>query len=142
MERLPSLRELRRHLPDNVVILPSASPTQVQQHYNQAGKAARQAVREAQPLSFPHKYPGVRAAEKRAATIVEVENDPGVILAHAVLAELDETARLKVIGRLARTARSTRAHGQAFEVASSTVLNFGQEWDLMNALDALRGVER
>ena len=137
--RTPSIRELRCDLPENVVILPGAPPTQVKQPCNKASRAARQAARESQRHSFPYKNPGVRQAEKRAATIVEVENEPGVILAHAILAELDETTRLKVIGRLAGPARYSRAHRQAFEVANSTVLNFGQQWDLMNALAALRG---
>ncbi len=98
-------------------------------------------MREGQRQNFPYKNPGVRQAEKRAAAILEVENEPGVILAHAICAELDETTRLKVIGRLAVAARRSRAHRQAFEVANSTVLNFGQQWDLMNALAALRGEE-
>ena len=96
------------------------------------------AAREGQRQTFPYKMPGVRQAEKRAAAIFEVENEPGVILAYAILAELDEATRLKVIGRLASTARHSRAHKQAFEVANSTVLNFGQQWDLMNALAVLR----
>lgn len=139
--RTPSLRELRRNRPENVVILPGAANAQVQQPCNKAGRAARRAKRESQRQSFPHKNPGVRQVEKRAAAILEVENEPGVILAHAMLAELDETTRLKVIGRLAGTARHSRAHRQAFEVANSSVLNFGQQWDLMNALAALRGQE-
>ncbi len=135
----PSLRQLRRNLPEKVVILPGAAEVQVKQPCNKAGRAARQVTREGQRQSFPHKNPGVRQAEKRAAAILEVEHEPGVILAHAILAELGEVTRLKVIGRLAGTARHSRAHLQAFEVANSTVLNFGQQWDLMNALAALRG---
>lgn len=139
MHRTPSLRELRCDLPENVVILPTAPSARVQQPCNKKGRAARDAMREEHRESFPYKMPGVREAEKRAAAILEVDNEPGVILAHAVLAELDEQTRLKVIGRLAGTARHSRAHRQTFEVANSTVLNFGQQWDLMNALAALRG---
>lgn len=137
----PSLRQLRSNLPENVVILPGAATAQVQQPCNKVGRAAREAAREGQRQSFPYKMPGVRQAEKRAVAILEVENEPGVILAHAILAELDEATRLKVFGRLARTERHSRAHKQAFEVANSTFLNFGQQWDLMNALAALRGQE-
>lgn len=137
----PSLRQLRRILPENVVILPGAATAQVQQPCNKAGRAARITMREGQRESFPYKMPGVREADKRAAAIMEVENEPGVILAHAILAELEEATRLKVIGRLAGTARHSRTHRQAFEVANSTVLNLGQQWDLMNALAALRGQE-
>lgn len=135
----PSLRQLRSKLPENVVILPGAVTAQIQQPCSKAGRAARQVLRESQRQSFPYKMPGVREAEKRAAAISEVENEPGVIMANAILAELDEANRLKVIGRLAGTAQHSRAHRQAFEVANSTVLNLGQQWDLMNALAALRG---
>ncbi len=136
--RVPSLRQLRGNLPDNVTILPTAAHTQVQQQHNKAGRAARLVQRETQRKTFPYQLPCVREAEKRAAAIVAVESDPGVILAHAILAELDETTRLKVIGRLAGSAAYSQSHRQAFEVANSTVLNFGQQWDLMNALDMLR----
>ena len=137
--RTPSLRELRCNLPDNVVILPGAATAQVQQPCNKAGRAASQATREAQRQTFPYKNHGVREAEKRAVAILEVDNEPGVILAHAILVEMNEATRLKVIGRLAVSALYSRAHRQAFEVANSTVLNFGRQWNLMNALAALRG---
>lgn len=136
--RVLSLRQLRGNLPDNVTILPTAAHTQVQQQHNKAGRAARLVQRKSQRQTFPYQLPGVREAEKRAAAIVAVENEPGVIFAHAILAELDETTRLKVIGRLAGSAACSEAHRQAFEVANSTVMNFGQQWDLMNALDRLR----
>lgn len=136
--RIPSLRQLRSNLPDNVTILPTAANTQVQQQHNKGGRAARLELRENQRRSFPHKNPGVREAEKRAAAIVAVEGDPGIILAHAILAELDEATRLKVIKRLAGSAAYSQSHRQAFEVANTTTLNFGQQWDLMNALDRLR----
>jgi hypothetical protein len=125
--RVPSLRQLRGNLPDNVTILPTAANAQVQQQHNKAGRSARLVKRESQRRTFPYKNPGVREAEKRAAAIVAVESDPGVILAHAILAELDETTRLKVIGRLAGSAAYSQSHRQAFEVANSTVLNFGQQ---------------
>lgn len=136
--RIPSLRQLRGNLPDNVTILPTAANAQVQQQQTKAGRAARMVQRESQQQTFPYKNHGVREAEKRAAAIVAVECDPGVILAHAILAELDETTRQKVIGRLAGSAAYSQSHRQAFEVANSTVMNFGQQWDLMNALDRLR----
>ena len=135
--RAPSLRQLRSKLPDKVIILPTAANAQVQQQNNTAGRAARLAKRKSQRHTFPFKLPGVREAEKRAAAIVAVASDPGVIFAHAILAELDEIVRLKVIFRLAGTADCSQVHRQAFEVANSTVLDFGQLWDLINALDAL-----
>ena len=140
--RVPSIRQLRGSLPDNVTILPTAANVQVQQQHNKAGRAARLVQRESQRRTFPYKHPGVREAEKRAAAIVAVESDPGVILAHAILAEMDETTRLKIIFRLAGAADCSPAHRQAFEVANSTVLDFGQQWDLINALDALRNGKR
>jgi hypothetical protein len=136
--RVPSLRQLRGHLPDNVTILPTAANTQVQQPHNKAGRAARLELRENQRRLFPHKNPGVREAEKRAAAIVAVENEPGMIFSQAILAELDGATRLKVIERLAGSADYSQAHRQAFEVANTATLNFGQQWDLINALDRLR----
>lgn len=136
--RVLSLRQLRGNLPENVAILPTAAIAQVKQQCNKAGRAVRLAIRENQRQAFPYKHPGVREAEKRAAAIVAVESDPGVIIAQAILAELDEATRRKVIGRLAGSAAYSQRHRQAFEVANTTVLNFGQQWDLMNALHALR----
>jgi hypothetical protein len=139
MMRSPSLRDLRRNLPENVVILPTAAPRQVQQGSNKAGRAERRALRDAQTTRFPHKQPGVRQAEKRAVVIARVEQTASMILVHAVLSVLDENARLKVIGALAERAAGSEAQRQAYEVANTTMLNFGQQWDLMNALSALRG---
>ena len=122
-----------------VVRLPSAATRKVYQPANKAGRAARAALREQQARAFPFKHHGVREAERRATVIAKIDQTPAMILAHAVLAALDETTRLKVIGTLAQRASASDAQRQAFEVANSTMLNFGQQWDLMNALAALRG---
>ena len=132
--RVPSLRQLRGSLPDNVTILPTAANVQVQQQHNKAGRAARLVQRESQRRTFPYKHPGVREAEKRAAAIVAVENEPGMIFAQAILAELDEMTWLKVIGRLAGSATYSQSHRQAFEVANTTILNFGQHINYFTAV--------
>lgn len=136
--RAPTILELRRSRPENVVILPTALPRQVQQPHNRAVRAARATLREKQGDRFPFKYPGTRLAEKRAEVLVKVEQTPAMILAHVILAELPEEVRLKIIGRLAGWAGCSDAARQAFEVANSTALNFGDEWELMRALDAAR----
>ena len=135
----PSLRDIRRNASENVVVLPTAATRQVQQPYNKAGRAARLALRAQQAETFPYKAHGVRQAEKRAAIIAKVEQTPAMILVHAVLSALDEPAKLKVIRTLAERAAGSEAQRQAYEVANTMTLNFGQQWDLMNALDALRG---
>ena len=122
----------------NVVCLPTAAARQVQQPHNKWGREARAALREQQRRVFPFKLPGVRRAEKRAEVLIEVEKTAAMILAHAILAELPEETRLKIVGRLGAGVVGRAAARQAFEVANSTVLNFADRWDLMNALEAER----
>lgn len=139
MHRQPSLRTLRRKRPDNVAILPSAATTQISQPQSKASRATRQTMRESQSTTFPYKHPNRRSAEAHATAIRQVSIDPGVILAHAILAELDLESRHKVATRLARTSDHSQAHEQAFAVANSTVLSCGKQADLITALAALRG---
>lgn len=121
----------------SVVHLPTAAKRKVCQPTSKAARQARKALREAQTIRFPHKSPGVRIAERRAAILIEVEHHPATILADAILKELDEETRLRVIGRLAEK-RLSKAGRQAFEIASATMLNFGEQWDLLNALNEAR----
>lgn len=123
----------------NVVCLPTAAPRQVQQHYNRAASAARRAAREQQGVKFPHRCPVDRVADKRAAVLVDVKPTPALILVQAILAELDQETRLKIIGQLAAHGAQSTPSRQAFEIASATMLNFGDQWALFNALDRTRG---
>jgi hypothetical protein len=66
MKRTPSLRELRRKCPANVVILPTAPARQVQQQYGQAYAKAKLELIASQPVAFPDILPAVREAERRA----------------------------------------------------------------------------
>lgn len=67
--RIPSLRELRRKRPANVVILPTAQERQVQQRYNEAARQAKRDLRAGQSVTFPFKLPGVREAERQAQAL-------------------------------------------------------------------------
>lgn len=141
MKRKQSLRELRCKKPANVLILPGAAPKQVRQSTNRAGSEARKTLREAQKQKFPYKHPHVREAEKLASAISEVDGNPGVILAHAVLAQLDREVRWRVVEALQEACvllPSSRGHFQAYAVARTTVQTYGEHVDLERALRMLR----
>jgi predicted ABC-type transport system involved in lysophospholipase L1 biosynthesis ATPase subunit len=137
MRRVPTVQQLRQKAPANVVVLPTAPLRQVQQPCNKAGRAARAALRKDQVRHFPHKFPGTREADRRAAVLVELQQTPAVLLAEAILAELDMETRGRVIARLAKRVLSQPGR-QAFVLAVTTTLNFGEQWELMNALERAR----
>ena len=135
----PSLRQLRANLPENVVILPTAAPRQVPQPTNRDGRLARHALRELSADHFAYKDPGLRKAERRAAILRNAGKTPGIVLAHAILAELDRETRGRVIGRLARSEGDETARA-AFEFAQTTILNVGEQYDLLRAFESLDGL--
>lgn len=144
MKRKPSLRELRGKRPANVFILPGAVPKQVRQSTNRAGCEARKAAKEGQKQKFPYKHPHMREAEKLACAILEVDGNPGVILAHAMLAQLDREVRWRIVAALQEAcllSPSSRGHFQAYAVARTTVQTYGQHVDLERAFATLRGQE-
>ncbi|WP_310534645.1 hypothetical protein [Novosphingobium sp.] len=74
MKRTPSLRELRRACPANVVILPTAPARQVQQHSGRAAERrahmmARRELIASQPVAFPFKFPGERERERQEQSL-------------------------------------------------------------------------
>ena len=64
-----------------------------------------------------------------------LEQTPALILVQAILAELDQETRRKVIRRLAAQGARSSSARQAFEVANSTMLDFADGWELMKALE-------
>ena len=66
MVRIPSLRELRRERPANVVILPTAPARQVQQQYGRAYAKAKREMMASQVVAFPYELPYWREAEREA----------------------------------------------------------------------------
>jgi hypothetical protein len=144
MKRKPSLRELRGKLPGNVVILPVAAERQVKQQFNSGVRAARKALREPQKRSFSFKHGGVREAEKLARAMLEVDGNPAVILAHAILVQLDKEARVQVVEALQKACAlspSSRGHFQAYAVAKTTVQTHGEHADLERAFRILEARE-
>lgn len=69
MKRTPSLRELRRKLPANVVILPTAPDRQVQLHFGRAYGPAKRALLASQSVAFPYQLPATREAERLAKSL-------------------------------------------------------------------------
>jgi len=69
MSRNPSLRELRRNLPQNVVILPTAAQRQVEQRWNDATRAAKRGLIANQAVKFPYQLPFWREAERQAQSL-------------------------------------------------------------------------
>lgn len=124
----------------NVVRLPTAAPRRVQQPCNKAGRAARDALREADPWPREYVSPGRRVALQRAEELSSVQQTPALALALAMFAEMDEDARLRVIGRVAGSG-STAAR-QAIALVRAETATFGEKWDLMWAIERLQGAEQ
>lgn len=119
-----------------VTRLPTASPRKVRQYTNKASRAARQQLREAQPIAFDFKFPGVRAAEGKAAVLATVERTPALVLAEAILSVMDRETREKVIEKLAPRVLSETGR-QAFEIATTTTMSLGEKCDLSRALQRI-----
>lgn len=134
--RTPSLRELRANRPANVEILPSATARQVQQKWNKQSQAASREMKKRHASRFEYEHPGTRRARKHAAIIHETKATPGLLLAMAILETLDREQRFTVLGKLAARGRFD-ANDQAIAYARMSVLNLGEQFDLMNALDQL-----
>lgn len=135
LPRTPSIRQLRRALPDKVVILPTAASRQVAQPQTREARQARQLARAAGAARFNHKFPGMREAERRAEAMQSA--DAGALIALAILETLDLGTRRRIIGRLEALAGKGPKYRQAADLAATTVLNFGEQWDLLKALEAL-----
>lgn len=69
MSRTPALRELRRNLPQNVVILPTAARRQVEQRWNDVTRAAKQELIASQAVKFPYQLPFWREANRQAQSL-------------------------------------------------------------------------
>lgn len=136
-----SLRELRANCPKNVVILPTASPRAVEQRYSKAFRAAKRSLQEGQARCFPHKMPRLRAAQQSASVLANIPPHPAIMLAQAILNELDRETRQRVIGKLAQRCAIPEGR-QAYEIAKTSTMNTGQQWDLMVALEAAREEDR
>lgn len=67
--RTPSLRELRRACPANVIILPTAPARQVRQHYGRAYGLAKRVLIASQSVAFPYKPPWTRREEREAQSL-------------------------------------------------------------------------
>lgn len=127
----PSLRQLRGKLPENVVILPTAPDRQVQQNYNRASRAAKLALREAQPWPREFIDPRRRECLKRAEVINSVKQTPELRILYALLAALDIETRKNVITTLAvqSLSGSTEAK-QALEITRCTNSTIGDSFDM------------
>ena len=80
----------------NVVRLPTAAPRQVQQRWNAATRAARQALRDACPWPGEYKYPIVRAREAEDAakpSLAHIRRTPALVIAMAVFCTANEEHR-------------------------------------------------
>ena len=131
MLHTPSLREIRRNLPDNVVILPTAPARQVKQNYNRAAHAVKSAIREAQPWPGEYIDPRRRECLKRAGVINAVKQTPEVRIIYALLAALDLETRKKVIATLAvQSLSGTTEAKQALEIARCTNSTIGDSLDM------------
>ena len=130
-----SLRSLRRDLPENVVILPTAAQRQVQQRWNKETRAAKRALQEAHPWPGEHLFPGQREAIRRAKVIRSVERSAALRIAVAALGALDDASRAKAMSWLAVESLSgTTEAKQALEIARCAAMTVGEHYDLDFAL--------
>jgi Lon protease-like protein len=139
MKRMPSLREVRRRCPKNVVILPTAANRQVRQDDNLIGARARRKLRDCQVVKFPYIAPYAREADRAAAVIMSVEQTPALLLVHAILASLDRETKQSVVDRLANQSGESPAQRQALEIAKATLLNVGDSAALVKAFARFTG---
>lgn len=129
-------------LAPNVVRLPTAARRKVRQPCNAAGRAARQALREASPWPGEYIFPTERAAMKTAEALLEVDATPELELLTALCAALNEDQRAKVLEVLApRVAVGRRPAQQALAVLRTTNMTVGERLDLHNAMRRLGGVQ-
>ena len=122
----------------NVLRLPTAASRKVQQPCNRWGRAARKELREATPWPGEYIHHQRRAAMRKAEILISIERTPALVLALAIFAELDQDTRLRVIGQMAKGGASGEVC-QAIELTSTVGTTFGEQWDLMWAMDRLRG---
>lgn len=131
MKRAPSLRDLRRNCPDNVVILPTAAPRQIHQQWNKETRAAKRALRDAHPWPGESLFPSQREAIKRAETINQVRQTPELRVAFAILTALDIEMRKKVVERLAVESLSGSPEArQALAIGQCASLTVGESIDM------------
>ena len=135
--RTPSLRELRANRPENVVILPTASPRQVQQNCNKASRAAKHQLKYQHAERFPYCQPWIRKQQERAKVLADLSPTPELLIAAAIIKALPAAARAKVLDTLAAQCHH-KAGRTAFEYINISNMTVGDEFALIAAMDALR----
>lgn len=135
----PSLRTVRAMNAPNVVILPTAPSRQVQQNYNRGAAAERKRLRDAHPWPVDRYVdPGMREARFRAKMLQEVQTTPTFFVLLAILDTVPREQRTAMIEKLAPAAVGGGNPRLAIEIIRSTLLNFGQQWDLLRAQQQLK----
>jgi hypothetical protein len=118
-------------------VLPTAARRQVEQRMNNPAREARKALRAETAKRFPYRNPRIRAIEPMARAVVEYGDSAEALLIMATLERLPRDQRLDVVETLAQI--DTEPGRRAFLIASTTVLNVGQQLDLMREVGRLRG---
>lgn len=137
MRRTPSLREVERRADPNVVILPTAPQRMVQQNYNRAASVERKKLREGSPFIAHYRHPQKREAMKRAEVMREVRQTPELMVLLMILESIPRDQRQGMLEKLALRAVVSPLFRQALEIIRSTMLNVGEQMDLMSAMDEL-----
>lgn len=140
ISRTPSLRELRKKCPENVVILPTAASRQVQQRYNRDFRAAAGELRELHAARFRFAPPHAREALRRARRLREAGKSPATLILDALLRSLEPdtvSATLRKL-RIATELRDDPIYEQAYELARlSAPMTIAERFDLENAFEQL-----
>jgi hypothetical protein len=127
----------------NVVRLPTAATRKPDNNRYAAQRKARMALRDQTADRFHFRFPGQREAMKLAVRLEAITQTPALIAVSAILRCLDDETYVKVLHQLAPGALSqNEAARQAFITAKASRLTIGEQLDLLNALDELRGEAR
>jgi hypothetical protein len=104
---------------------------------NNPAREARKALRAETAGRFPYRDPRLREIEPMARAVVEYGDSPEGLIIMATLERLPRDQRLDVVETLGQI--DTEPGRRAFLIGSTTVLNVGQQLDLMREVRRLRG---
>lgn len=135
--RTMTLREIRSKKPENVAILPNASPRKIEQKCNNAMRKAARALRDQHADRFGYRHPHVREQMEVAEALIEVDKTPALHILVALLSSMDRAEVEKIAQRVEAgpTSKSTK---QAWALVRSRLMNAGEMCALMTAMDEVK----
>lgn len=123
----------------NVVRLPTAAPRKVDNNRYSAQRAPKIALRKETAHRFNYQHPGTRAAADDAATYLETNLTPALLIVAAMFKHMPPEAQEEVMRSVdLYTLRGSKAHAQAMlAMKMSRPMTVGACMDFANALSAI-----